>query len=489
MVLDYPPATLLDYSAEGEDDEGAAVADAGIRKINTLHEYLSESKQLEDDDLVLVVDGSDMWFQLPPEIIIRRFHHILKENNEKLRRKYGMAVVHDNSTDVKGHVMQKYSQRILFGADKTCWPNTTLSKAACVTVPMSPWFPDSYGFKTDKAVDGTKNRPRWLNAGAAMGSAADMRLLYQRAAQKAVNATGPEIEQRIMSEIYGEQEYVRELEWRRTTNRWGNWIQERLLGIPRSGNLTGISMHLEPGRRYEFGVGLDYNYELFLNTTLTHKEMEWVRYNNASKLNHVQMEHKVPRAHRINLPTDVKRLENPFIQPNETKNVLPPFNKTFDSLPNPKNRTWTNIPLGTNIRTGNVPALLSAYGDRVAVNNWWYRMWYQPWSRALLRKYMRSPRTHDAAQASLLGDHEWDMRGGRGGVWTNNEEWLEWGEICSGYEEDVFDDDFGLWGQEEGEEFEKPVYNQFGMLISGKASYRRNKPTKPRRGGTKYFGS
>lgn len=487
MILDYPPATLLDYSAE-EDDDGN-VPDEGIRKINTLHEYLSNSKQLEDDDLVLVVDGSDMWFQLPPEIIIRRFHHILKENNEKLRRKYGLAVVRDNATDVKGHVMQKYSHRILFGADKTCWPNTTLSKPSCVTVPISPWFPDSYGTKTDKGIDGTKNRPRWLNAGAAMGSAADMRLLYKRAAEKAVNATGPEIEQRIMSEIYGEQEYVRELEWRRTTNKWGNWIQERLLGIPRSANLTNISMPLEPGRRYEFGVGLDYHYELFLNTTLTHKEMEWIRYNNATKLNHVQMEHKVPRAHRINLPNDVKRLESPFIQPNETKNVMPPFNKTFDSLPNSKNRTWTNIPLATNVRTGNVPALLSAYGDRVALNNWWYRMWYQPWSRALLRKYMRSPRTHEASQASMLGDHEWDMRGGRGGVWTNNEEWLEWGEICSGYEDDVFDDDFGLWGQEEGEEFEKPVYNQFGMLISGKASYRRNRPNKPRRGGTKYFGS
>jgi hypothetical protein len=66
-----------------------------------------------------------------------------------------------------------------------------------------------------------------------------------------------------------------------------------------------------------------------------------------------------------------------------------------------------------------------------------------------------------------------------GGVWTDNDEWLDYVEICAGYEDEIFDDDKGLWGEEDGEEPEKPVYNQFGVLIAGKGPASIDVPEEP----------
>jgi len=46
------------------------------------------------------------------------------------------------------------------------------------------------------------------------------------------------------------------------------------------------------------------------------------------------------------------------------------------------------------------------------------------------------------------GDRWWDLRGGKGGVWTNRWEWLDWNEVCGGFHEEVFGDDRGVFGSE-----------------------------------------
>lgn len=94
-------------------------------------------------------------------------------------------------------------------------------------------------------------------------------------------------------------------------------------------------------------------------------------------------------------------------------------------------------------------------------------MWYQPWARALLRKYMRTPLGFDVAQSALLGGQEWwDLRGGKGGIWTGQGEWMDYGEVCRGFERDIFEDGFGPWGKENGSD-DGPVYNQFGNVVKG----------------------
>ena len=79
------------------------------------------------------------------------------------------------------------------------------------------------------------------------------------------------------------------------------------------------------------------------------------------------------------------------------------------------------------------------------------------------------PLEFDAAQAALLGGQDWwDLRGGKGGVWTDLGQWLGFEEVCRGFERDIFEDGFGAWGKEFGESNDGPVYNQFGNLVKGK---------------------
>ena len=96
-------------------------------------------------------------------------------------------------------------------------------------------------------------------------------------------------------------------------------------------------------------------------------------------------------------------------------------------------------------------------------------MWYQPHARALLRQYIRSPDGPIAAEAAAEGAEKWwDLRGGKGGMWTDKGEWLSWNEVCGAFDGEVFADGKGVFGHEEQGGAEKPIYNSFGKLVAGK---------------------
>ncbi|KAJ9231790.1 hypothetical protein DTO169E5_7775 [Paecilomyces variotii] len=479
MILDYPPPTLIGYGKEfyGQYPEH----DATAARVSGINSYLTNSKHLSDNDLVLIVDGLDVFFQLPPDILIRRFHNLLKENNEKLKRKYGVVVVQNPDTGEIKEIVQKYEQRVVFGAGKLCFPNPT-HDVACVTVPQSTLPPDAYGLKTDTHPDGHLNRPRYLQSGAIIGEVADLRLIYSQVEQSIGRRRDRYGDQFVLGQLFGKQEYVRELERRRTSNRFKEWMYNQI-GISEATNLTGIEVNLEQGRRYEFGIGLDYESRLFWNMLQSRDDVEWITYNNLTETSKIQQRHGVPRERITPLPSDIyEHAPNPFIayKPAEGEVVKPPFNATVDTLPDPKKRSWENIPLMTNVHSREIPAIAHLNGDKKLRKIWWTNMWYHPWARALLRKYMRGPRGRVAALSSLFGGRDWwDLRGGRGGVWTDNDEWLDYGELCEGYEEVVFDDEKGPWGQEDGGQLEKPVYNQFGILIAGKGPPKIDPPQPP----------
>ncbi|KAL2002833.1 hypothetical protein VTN02DRAFT_5788 [Thermoascus thermophilus] len=465
MILNYPPPTLIGYGKEFHGTEYDTMA-ARVKGINR---YLKNSKHLKDDDLVLIVDGFDVIFQLPAEVMIRRFRDLLRETNERLRRKYGVVVVSSQDGEKK-ELVQKYTQRVLFSASKICYPNTP-DDVGCVTVPKSTLAPDIYGPKTDMHPDGHLNRPRWIHSGAVIGQVSDLKLIYAQVADAIGHRRHKHGDQLALGQIYGKQEYVRELERRRTHSGWSEWLWDKL-GISEASNLTGIYVPLEPGRRYEYGIGVDYESRLFFNMLHSRNDVEWLEYSNVTKASRVQQEHGVPRERRLTLPKDIEQhAQNPFIVPKvmEGDVIKPPYNASLDHLPDPKNCSWNDLPLMTNVHSTSVPALVHLNDDKALRNPWWSNMWYHQWARALLRKYMRAPRSRIAAQSSFLGGYDWwDMRGGEGGVWTDNDEWLEWEELCEGYEEEIFGDGLGEWGKEDGGQYEKPVYNQWGILIAGK---------------------
>ncbi|KAE8356552.1 hypothetical protein BDV28DRAFT_126833 [Aspergillus coremiiformis] len=472
MILNYPPPTLINYGKKLS--EGAKEYDHMKDRIASIYNFLDKTQHVHDNDLALILDGTDFFFQLPPDVLIQRFQNILKENNAKLAKKYGLVIVEKPSEQGAPETVQKYTQRVLFSASKECCPGLSRD-AGCVAVPESSLPPDIYGWKTDSPSYRTLARPRWIKPGAVIGQVADLKAIYAEILRFIEQNRIPRGDSIALTYLFGRQEYVRELERRRASNPFMEWMYT-MIGISEASNLTGLSPRLEAGRRYEHGIGVDYESRLFFNTWKSTRDVEWLRYRNITKTSFAQMLHNVPRERRLLLPDDLapERVSNPFTQPIFGKNdppLNPPINETLDALPHPGFYSWRKFPLLTNVHSASVPALICLDGNPSLRSTWWSMMWYHRWARALLRKYVRSPTGFEAAQSALLGGQEWwDLRGGRGGIWTEKGEWFDYSEVCVGYEKEVFHDGLGKWRQENGES-DEPVYNQFGQLVKGKEGF------------------
>ncbi|KAJ5092938.1 hypothetical protein N7456_008799 [Penicillium angulare] len=470
MILGYPPPTLVGY---GHEKPGATELERMVDRITRMRNYLKESKMVKNHDIVLAIDADDIFFQLPPRVLVTRFQEILRKNNQKLLKKYGAVKVESSIPGSPPEIVQKYSQRVLFGASKICY-SALEEDAGCVSVPHSSLPPDVYGWKTDdypdgELVDAHMNRPRYLNPGAVIGQAADLRIIYDEALRILQQRNKKHGDYQALTQIYGRQEVIRELERRRTVNNAKEWLY-KLIGIDEPTNITSISVRLETGHRYEYGIGLDYESQLFFNQIYSRGDVEFIKYNDINKTSQFQGQHHVPREHRLLLPDDIAALPNPYNQSRFAKDQTthPLWNATLDKLPNPEGHSWHNAPLMTNAHSASVPVLAHLNGDHKLRNEWWEKMWFFPYARALLRRYMRSSHGFDAAQSSLLGGQNWwNTRGGRGGVWTDDENWVTYSDVCEGQERDLFDDDLGLWAKENGDP-DEPVYNQFGNLLYGK---------------------
>ncbi|EWC43822.1 hypothetical protein DRE_07266 [Drechslerella stenobrocha 248] len=171
LVNGFPPPYLINY---GEQFPTQQIARA--MKIKGFHTYLNERTRPED--IVIMIDGFDVWFQLPLQVLLSRF---LKMGNPAV-----------------------------FGADKKCWPNDFKSPA-CTAVPQSPLPADVFGDDTDRQTIMRSNRdkydnfrPRWVNSGTIIGYAGHVRTIYEEAWMKVEAAGQVNSDQLILAEVYGD---------------------------------------------------------------------------------------------------------------------------------------------------------------------------------------------------------------------------------------------------------------------------------------------
>lgn len=484
-MLSYPPPTLINYGKEFDEAGWDKGSHAG--KIRGVFDFLNDKSKVKDDDLVLIVDGYDVWFQLPPGVLIKRYHAMVLEVNERLRRRYGM-VTESKAGDGTSIRRQKYTQKVIFGADKICWPNQA-EDPACAAVPYSTLPKDVYGSETDKDSEAFTNRPRYLNSGNIIGPAADVRAIYKYAVDKVEEKSRGLIgDQFVFAEIFGEQEFQRETVRRAsqgTPDRYYHWFANKLgyPDSPLSANITINNMTTIPGQHYEYGIGLDYGSDLFQTMTHSAADIKFITYNSSTYLASIQAAHPSLHGLPFFLPLDLQTAKKPFhyVSPGynftrdadieHEKSFLLPYSENLDHLPGQSDDpadlepTWRTIPLATNIYAISIPPILHVNGDKSILESWWPSLWFHPYARALLRRYVRSTQTLAAAEAAAKGGQTWwDSRGGRGGVWTDNANWMEWGDVCKGTEDKVFGDGKGVWAKEEGEQ---RMVNSFGRVIIG----------------------
>ena len=452
-VLRYPSPTLINFHKNFTGDGWDKGSHLG--KIRGIFDYLSNSKQIKLGDLVLVVDGYDVWFQLPPEVLLRRYRDIIERDSKRLKKEFG--VVQDQKPWQPGENRRtpRFTQRVIYGADKECWPNRR-EDPACSSVPASTLPDKAWGPATDKDPGGWLNRPRYLNSGCLVGSVADVKKIYEQAVVKVEEQSrGNMGDQFVISEIFGEQEFQRNMvreAIRSSGTRWKQWLFEKA-GLSKNhteNDVTPKGHRMLPGQRYEYGLGLDYEMDMFQTMTHSHADMDFFHLNSTEGLN------AAIKAKNL-------RTERPLAFLKETSDAPPPFPRrprnqsnvnqmsTLDALPD--HLSWADVAIATNIHVPSVPVLLHFNGEKSYLDTWWPRMWYQPYARALLRRYFRDPQTHSTT---------WDQRGGLGGFWTDQGQWLSWKELCGGFEEEIFGDGRGEWGKEEGG---RKIYNEWGELV------------------------
>ncbi|KAF2458678.1 hypothetical protein BDY21DRAFT_209455 [Lineolata rhizophorae] len=509
FLLNFPPPTLLNWNQTFDNPRISQIA-----KLGGVVDYLSDPRKVSDDDLVLIVDAYDVRFQLPADVFIRRYHSMLRDANAKLVEDYGVVPPPQPSRSgppaesplvSESAVPQPaFSQSIVFGANKNCYPNHQ-DELACAAVPDSPLPTDVYGDRTDLGVSGAFRRAKYLDAGTIMGPVRDLRELYRAALNRA--QSDPKLEeagaQHVLSTLYGEQEAARSfyLDELKVESSWFSRLWRAMYPPPIT-VLANSGFNATDGIRHEFSIGLDYTSNLFMTTSPQASrsniaELTFPRFNDADLL--AQIGNSTPHpAGPLTLPPALLGAELPFAlrpQPfpdvgalptghpqsdrsSSARDATPPasapdslietlqFDAELDALPSP-GTTWSEVPLGVNPYLPAVPAVLhlgaafyqtlggpddgSGPPSRLqrAGGDLWPQMWFAPHARALLRRYLRTPQgplaAHDAA---VGGESWWDMRGGKGGVWTDRGEWLAWNEVCDGCEDAVFADRWGKWGEE-----------------------------------------
>ena len=429
-----------------------------------MREYLQQPQSgLEDRDLVLIVDSGSTFFQLPSNVFIHRHEAELVSANAWSKEEYGQ-----NEDDAEE---PRFSQAVFSGAAKMCvLPNQDV---ACKSVPVSPV----------RASSGRQLTARYLDSGTILGLVPAISKLLDATADKMEKLSrggGPGGHLGIISKVFGDQEIFRRA---RTPQRsgfrtgWKSFVSGKKLEKLRPASEGGEDDTANTHKSREYGLGLDYQSSLFQSGADSDEEIAIISFDNSSLLNALKQ-----AGRPVKLAKDLATSGPPF-HPSLTGSApesvssqsAMPYNSTLDDLP--IGLTWNNIPLAVNVEAASIPAVLHLSSTSSSTNNLisaaqslaaaarWKQLWFQPYARAMMRHHIRSSEGEEARLAAVTGgDQEWGVRGGKGGAWTVDGNWLDFAEICRGFEEEIFGDSKGEWGLEGGGH---PRCSKNGDLISG----------------------
>jgi hypothetical protein len=410
-ILSYPTPVLIDWAGEGAFN----AAETHLAKIAGPLRYLENLTTIQDNDIVLLLDGFDITFQLSPDVLLKRYFEETATANERLIAKYGKS-------HVRKHNMHN---SILFGPDKTCFPED-IQRLACWVVPQSPLQPDAFGPYTDGWGDMLHARPRWLNSGTIIGTAAEMRDMFRATQEKIDKTYDPEYvlrnsDQKYFADVWGDQEYSRILSH-----------EDVPYGIPQEVQEAGLPV-LEEGQKTEYHIGLDYRSSLFQTAAGYRNYIAWMTTNRSS----FPSTSTSVEPYRIDLQEDVLQSKKPFAAISDDAAL--------------QKTSWRNVSLGFNTVTGQAFPLLHFTGDKSFRDTWWPRMWYFEEAERLQRA---SAQIHDPQIGSdLIDGVSWTKNipydeterkiEEKSGAWSDQGEALSWEALCGSHERALYSAESG----------------------------------------------
>ena len=371
IALGYPPPIIVNW---GRDPYEMSKWEGGpnLSKISGIMRYLDAAlhqdahpdEWLHEDDVVVIADGFDVWFQLPPEVLIMRYHEINARANARLREQW----THEEPMPMQ--------QTVVVSAQKRCWPSVEEgSNLHCDELPESPLREDLYGPETDKILGPkifSNFRPRYINGGVYIGAAGALRRMFRRAYDKVDSETSKGVhlfsEQGISGEVLGEQE------------TWRNWRREIQLASAGAVDLME--------RDFEYHIGLDYAQELSYPTCHSEKDGWIVPLNRRDLVDTHSFDRGITPVRVIGVPEDVRAASNPL--------------QGLVEAPD-----WGNMPLYVDFFTETIPVLLhhNAWKDDLKQRRiwWWDQTWFFPHLRELLARHLTPAPLEPLATVNLDG--------------------------------------------------------------------------------------
>ncbi|KAK4455726.1 hypothetical protein QBC34DRAFT_390767 [Podospora aff. communis PSN243] len=454
----YPPPVLVGY--RGIENMPLDIADLFELALWAISDYRSHIK---GEDLVMWL-GEDSLIQLPADITVRRFLQQKEVVEQRLANAYPDLNIH---------------QGVLFPAAKRCpyeYCNTTDSEA----LPESSLPRDMYGTSQKESFLETKfTRPRYPAPGAFIGKAEHVASLLKASLKALKETTEPSpIESILWNRLFINQSLTRQNHtpsfFTQLTNTITNLLQ------PES-----ITLH---NTTPDLGIHLDYESRLFQPLTpSSSNDITPLPFSpptlaiSPSKL----------AAHLYTspllLPPELSPSLSPFANvflpplkryhPPRQDQELPPdpvdeerevaFQKQLDELK--RDITWGGVRFITNIAVprGSIPSVLITSGG-VSFEETWKGMWYRPYGRLLLEAYLRIGGRVVGEDGEEEGGEagrrwRWNVRGGRGGVWTDEGAWIRWEEVCGAFEDKMFGE-----GSDVREEEGKVEKQEGGSKAEGK---------------------
>lgn len=420
-ILGYPAPVLINWGgAEDADDYVQHLA-----KVEGVLDYVESLPEEQQDELVYMMDGFDAWFQLPPDLMIKRYYDVVDKAHAENVKLYGAAAV------------AKYNIKdtVLFGPDKLCWPGDG-KRAACWAVPES-WMTDgSFGPDTDHGIT-EHNRPRWLNSGTIMGPAREIRDVFAATLKKIHDHHTTDSDQFYFANVWADQSYARrliQLDYDRSrgaplVNKTDRFLHPPTPLPEKEGDPPPPPEKEIPDlgteeTRNEFFIGLDFESTIWQTVAFYEDYMTWVQHNLSNR--YVTSNAKtINPAHWYTMPDDLVGI-SPLHALSAAHNI--PLSDLASKLPT-ELHSWSTLPLATNTVSKTVAPVLHFTGKKGYRELWWPRNWFWGYQEKLLGVLREgSGPKNDGKDRDPLA-----------GAWTYREKqagWVAWeAGLCGEYEE------------------------------------------------------
>lgn len=391
-VLHYSTPTFIRWDVDEEDPRPKAQ-----RRMTVVRDYLNKLLEHHGNDTVILTGSASTWFQLRPEVLLKRYYDINRQGNERLAASIGAERVMEESIE----------QTVVFSASSECGA-ASVDAIECSRVPEYPL----------ERKSSHMNAPKYLSQDVVIGRVKDVFEIYRRAVAVAEQREGIASELAIFSEIFSSQERHRSLlrpETPSWSQRFRGWFSGSYSHAPLAGRNSTI--HRQP-HADEFGIGLDYAGELSMDASKGPESFMFAQHKN--------------------LPQDVI-------------SSMPPFwSTTGQGLPSDK--TWSDLEMFTNAQTHTSPVMIRTNSTDFpdVRERQWSRFWLQPYARKLFDAYMTVPLMPIASVVDNEGVEQvfWSPTNGeKAGAKDADGRWYSWHDICKGEDlaAEIFGDKLGEW--------------------------------------------